>query len=148
MRNFVACILLALGAQVSAAPIAKNQCNNWSVSSLQHIGEQRATFASNDQVTLKWDAHDSDVEFISTVALFSANNNEFLHTQYRSYPGVNAANGEVSFTLTVPLCLQREGEYYLEVYGSTPGADSDCSLQTVPFELTPDPTGDFSICDL
>ncbi|KAK9674675.1 hypothetical protein K7432_017021 [Basidiobolus ranarum] len=149
MKNFFAYALIALGVQVSALPHPVSMCGDWSVSSLEHtLPNTESTFTSNDQVTLRWDTRNANVQYISTIGLFSAKTNEFLHTQFRSYPGVDASNGELTFALTVPLCLQREGEYYLQVYGGTPAADSNCSLRTQSFKLTPDPNGDYSVCSL
>ncbi|ORX92652.1 hypothetical protein K493DRAFT_316453 [Basidiobolus meristosporus CBS 931.73] len=144
MKSFFAYALIALGVQVSAFPHPVRMCGDWSVT----LPNTESTFTSNEQVTLRWDTRDANVQYISSIGLFSAKTNEFLHTQFRSYPGVDATDGELTFALTVPLCLQREGEYYLQVYGSTPAADSDCSLRTQSFKLTPDPSGDYSACSL
>ncbi|KAK9762892.1 hypothetical protein K7432_010923 [Basidiobolus ranarum] len=146
MKSFFAYALTALIAQVAASP--SSLCRGWTVSPLQHTLEHREVFAANEQVTLKWNTRNSQIQYITDIGLFSAKTNEFLHTQYRSYPGVNAASGEISFTLSVPLCLQREGEYYLGVYASTPGENADCSLETRPFKFIADPNGNYTVCNL
>ncbi|ORX98382.1 hypothetical protein K493DRAFT_299927 [Basidiobolus meristosporus CBS 931.73] len=148
MKSFFACILAAVAAQVSAAPTGANVCSGWSVSPLETAGDSKSTFASGQKVTLKWDTLHSQIEHISEVGLFSAENQEFLHIQYSDYPGISAKAGELTFELSVPLCLQKEGKYYLGVYGSTAGEDSNCSLNTESFELTADPNGDYSVCKM
>ncbi|ORX88818.1 hypothetical protein K493DRAFT_306300 [Basidiobolus meristosporus CBS 931.73] len=141
-------IAIALAAGATAAPVGSpSQCNGWAVSSLEHAaGPKPSTFSSNDKVIVKWTSADSQVTTIREVDLFSAKDHQFLHTQYRSYPGVSVSNGQLPFTLSVPLCLQRDGEYYIRVYSSTPGQDMDCYSQTPVFKLTPDPKGNFTQC--
>ncbi|ORX92310.1 hypothetical protein K493DRAFT_316671, partial [Basidiobolus meristosporus CBS 931.73] len=147
MKSFFTCILVALAAQISAAPIgASDKCRGFRVAPLRHTEGNSTDFAANDEVSVKWTVRHSKVQYIREIGLFSAKTDEFLHTQFRSYPGVDASIGHYAFNLSVPLCLQREGEYYVRVYSSTPGNDGDCSAQTPPFELTPDPNGNYTIC--
>ncbi|KAK9704299.1 hypothetical protein K7432_010278 [Basidiobolus ranarum] len=147
MKSFFSLVLVALATQVSSAPTGSpSQCQGWSVAAVEHATGNEATFASNDQVVLKWTVSGSQVTNIREVDLYSAKSNEFLHTQYRSYPGVSATSGQLSFTLSVPLCLQRDGSYYLGVYSSSSGQDMNCFLQTPNFQLTADPNGNFTVC--
>ncbi|ORX79873.1 hypothetical protein K493DRAFT_320988 [Basidiobolus meristosporus CBS 931.73] len=148
MKTFLGCMLALVSMEMSTSLATSSLCRGWSVSPLQHTADQSGAFVANEPVAVKWNALNSQIEYIQDIGLFSARSKEFLHTQYRSYPGINAAEGRLAFTLSVPLCLQREGEYYLSVYGSTPGNDDDCSLETLPFKLLPDPNADYSICDL
>ncbi|KAK9695712.1 hypothetical protein K7432_012823 [Basidiobolus ranarum] len=148
MKSFFAYVLVALAAQVSAAPVgSSSKCRGWTVSPLQHAVGQNPVFAANDAVTLKWNVKKSQVKYIREIGLFSAKSKEFLHTQFRSYPGIDATTGQLTFNLSVPLCLQREGEYYLGVYSSTPGNDGDCSTKTPNFKLTADPNGNYTVCN-
>ncbi|KAK9764493.1 hypothetical protein K7432_007933 [Basidiobolus ranarum] len=147
MKSFFTVALAALATQVSAAPVgSSSQCQGWTVAALEHASGQEATFTSNDQVILKWTVSDSEVTNIGEVDLYSAKTNEFLHTQYRSSPGVIATSGQLSFTLNVPLCLQRDDSYYLGVYSSSSGQNMNCFLQTPNFQLTADPNGDYTTC--
>ncbi|KAK9766709.1 hypothetical protein K7432_004016 [Basidiobolus ranarum] len=142
---------LALGTLISMASALpsniSNQCDGWSVAPLEHTSGVQDAFAAKNKVTLKWSIDNSKVKYIREIDLVSAKSGEFLHTQLRRYPGLEATDEQVSFTLSVPLCLQREGEYYLEVFASTPGNEADCSLRTPTFKITPDPNGDYSICE-
>ncbi|ORX94766.1 hypothetical protein K493DRAFT_301856 [Basidiobolus meristosporus CBS 931.73] len=144
MKFLSVAISVALVTQIIGAPM--DECYGWSGVSVEPATDQKATFSSNDLVVLKWTASGSGITNIREVDLFSAKDHQFLHTQYRSYPGISAAEGQLSFILTVPLCLQRDGRYYLEVYSSTAGQDMNCHAQTQVFELTPDPNGNFTGC--
>ncbi|KAK9718303.1 hypothetical protein K7432_005599 [Basidiobolus ranarum] len=144
MRTFITLSLLTVTSLVSAT--ALNQCGDWSVAPLTHTTGKRSTFASNDKVTLKWNIGNSKVKYIREISIFGSKSKKPLHTQYRRYPGKDAATGKLSFTLSVPLCLQREGNYYLEVVASTPGKEGDCVTKTPNFKLTPDPKGNYAMC--
>ncbi|KAK9768859.1 hypothetical protein K7432_000193 [Basidiobolus ranarum] len=144
MRTFITLSLIAVASLVSAAPL--NKCGDWSVAPLTHATGNKSTFAANDKVTLKWNVGSSRVKYIREISISSSKSNRSLHTQYRRYPGEDATTGKLSFTLSVPLCLQREGEYYLEVVSSTPGNDGDCIAKTPDFKLTPDPNGNYTFC--
>ncbi|ORX93287.1 hypothetical protein K493DRAFT_302756 [Basidiobolus meristosporus CBS 931.73] len=147
MQRLSILAFVALATHTCSAPVGSpSQCEGWSVGSLAHATGPGSTFSPNDHVVITWTATDSSVTNIREVDLFSAKDDQFLHTQYRSYPGVSATAGQLSLTLTVPLCLQRDGDYYLKVYSSASGQDMDCSLQTGSFQITPDPNGDFSQC--
>ncbi|ORX79736.1 hypothetical protein K493DRAFT_320999 [Basidiobolus meristosporus CBS 931.73] len=147
MNSIFTFVLAALASQIVAQPTEAPVCPDWSVAPLQHRWSHADTFVANDPVILRWNTTNGNLEYIQDVALFSANNNEFLHTQYRSYPGAVATTGELSFALSVPLCLQREGVYYLGVYGTTLEGDS-CFKKSPDFQLTADPQGDYSVCYL
>ncbi|KAK9721547.1 hypothetical protein K7432_003353 [Basidiobolus ranarum] len=148
MKSFFACVLAALAAQVSATPLPASECGDWMLFALEKNSEQLTTFAPNDNVTLTWSTQNSKVEYIREVGLFSAKSNEFLHAQYMSFPGANATDGQLSFDLSVPLCLQRDDVYYLGVYASTPGEDSNCFSQTPLFKLSADLEGNYTVCNL
>ncbi|KAK9760827.1 hypothetical protein K7432_014750 [Basidiobolus ranarum] len=146
MRTFITLSLIAVASLVSAAPL--NKCGDWSVAPLTHATDIKSTFAANDKVTLKWNIGNSQVKYIREISIASSKSDRSLHTLYRRYPGEDAATGKLSFVLSVPLCLQREGDYYLEVVSSTPGNEGDCITKTPDFKLTPDPNGDYTICPI
>ncbi|ORY02313.1 hypothetical protein K493DRAFT_297956 [Basidiobolus meristosporus CBS 931.73] len=144
MRAFLTLLLLTIVSTTFAARLGK--CQGWSVAPLTHSVGGKSTFRANDEVTLKWNVGISQVKYIREVTLSSAKSNQPLHTQLRSYPGIKASNGKITFKLSVPLCLQREGEYFLNVVASTPGKEGDCLATTPSFRLTPEPNKDYSVC--
>ncbi|KAK9659801.1 hypothetical protein K7432_018480 [Basidiobolus ranarum] len=62
MKSFFAIALAALATQISAAPVGSpSQCEGWEVAAIEHATGNEATFASNDQVVLKWTVSGSEV---------------------------------------------------------------------------------------